>query len=197
MRFFKTLLLAMTMLVSLSSQAAVESYGTLLSGSYQPGTDFASLSVSGSGNVYSFTLSAYDLNALFANQAFIGSIAVKVSPDVKANTIAVSSISGGVTKLTASNGGGPGGDWDFRFVLGQGANDRLLANESVTWTATFASNVSIDDYALHVQGLSSAQGSSAWYLNSVVTTPVPEPAAWTLLLVGLAVVTGMRKRRAS
>jgi len=196
MRFFKTLVLAMTMLVSVSSQAAVESYGTLLSGSYQPATDFASLSVSGTGNVYTFTLTAYDLNALFTNKAFIGSIAVKVSPDVKANTIAVSGISGGVTNLAASNGGGPGGDWDFRFVLGQGANDRLLANESVTWTATFASNVSIDDYALHVQGLTKAQGDSAWYLNSVVTTPVPEPASWALLLVGLGVASSMRKRHA-
>jgi len=196
MRFFKTLVLAVTMLVSVSSQAAVENYGTLLSGSYQPGSDFASLAVSGSGNVYTFTLTAYDLNTLFANKAFIGSIAVKVSPDVKANTIAVSGISGGVTNLAASNGGGPDGDWDFRFVLGQGANDRLLANESVSWTATFASNVTLDDYALHVQGLTNAQGQSAWYLNSVVTTPVPETASWALLLAGLGVVTSLRKRRA-
>lgn len=196
MRFFKTLVLAMTMLVSVSSQAAVENYGTLLDGKYQPGSDFASLSVSGSGNVYTFTLTAFDLNTLFTNKAFIGSVIVDASAPVKANTIAISNVSGGVTSVTTSNGKGPSGDWDFRFVIDHGANDRLLANESVTWTATFGSNVTFTDYALHVQGLTDAQGTSAWYLNSVVTTPVPEPATWALLLVGLGVATSLRKRHA-
>lgn len=196
MRFFKTLVLAMTMLVSVSSQAAVENYGTLLDGKYQPGSDFASLSVSGSGNVYTFTLTAFDLNTLFTNKAFIGSVIVDASAPVKANTIAISNVSGGVTSVTTSNGKGPSGDWDFRFVIDHGANDRLFANESVTWTATFGSNVTFTDYALHVQGLTDAQGTSAWYLNSVVTTPVPEPATWALLLVGLGVATSLRKRHA-
>ena len=184
----------MTMLVSVSSQAAIENYGSLLDGKYQPGSDFASLSVSGSGNVYTFTLTAFDLNTLFTNKAFIGSIVVDTAAPVKANTIAISNVSGGVTSVTTSNGKGPSGEWDFRFVIDHGANDRLLANESVTWTATFGSNVTFTDYALHVQGLTDAQGTSAWYLNSVVTTPVPEPATWALLLVGLGVATSLRKR---
>jgi len=195
MRFFNSLIFSLAMLMSLSSHAAVETYGELLAGTYEPGADFASLSVSGSGNVYTFTLSAYDLNTLFTNNAFIGAIAVKATPDVTARNITISNISGGVTNLGASNGGGPGGGWDFRFVLGQG-QDRLLANESVSWTATFTSNVTFDDYALHVQGLTNAQGGSAWYLNSIVTTPVPEPASWGMLLAGLAFVFGMRKRLA-
>jgi len=197
MRFLNSLIFSLAMLVSVSSHAAVETYGELLSGTYEPGADFASLSVSNTGNVYTFTLSAYDLNALFTNKAFIGSIAVKATPDVSAGNITISNISGGVTSLTAGNGGGPGGGWDFRFVLGQG-QDRLLANESITWTATFASasQVTLDDYALHVQGLTKAQGDSAWYLNSIVTTPVPEPASWGMVLAGLAFVFGMRKRLA-
>ena len=200
MRLFKSLIFSLTMMMSLSSYAAVESYGELLAGSYEPGADFASLSVSGSGNVYTFTLSAYDLNALFTNNAFIGAIAVKATPDVTARNVTISNISGGVTNLDVSNGGGPGGanpvnGWDFRFVLGQG-QDRLLANETVSWTATFTSNVTFDDYALHVQGLTNAQGGSAWYLNSIVTTPVPEPASWGMLMAGLAFVFGMRKRLA-
>ncbi|WP_029148161.1 PEP-CTERM sorting domain-containing protein [Methylophilus sp. 5] len=197
MRFLNSLIFSLAMLVSVSSHAAVETYGELLSGTYEPGADFASLSVSNTGNVYTFTLSAYDLNALFTNKAFIGSIAVKATPDVSAGNITISNISGGVTSLTAGNGGGPGGGWDFRFVLGQG-QDRLLANESITWTATFASasQVTLDDYALHVQGLTKAQGDSAWYLNSIVTTPVPEPASSGMVLAGLAFVFGMRKRLA-
>lgn len=198
MRFFNSLIFSLAMMVSVSSHAAVETYGELLSGTYEPASDFASLSVSNTGNVYTFTLSAYDLNALFTNKAFIGSIAVKATPDVSASNITISNISGGVTSLTAGNGGGPDGGWDFRFVLGQGANDRLLANESVTWTATFASasQVNLDDYALHVQGLTKAQGDSAWYLNSIVTTPVPEPASWGMLLAGLVCLVALKRRPA-
>jgi len=200
MHFFNSLIFSLAMMVSVASHAAVETYGELLSGTYEPASDFASLSVSNTGNVYTFTLSAYDLNALFTNKAFIGSIAVKATPDISASNITISNISGGVTSLTAGNGGGPGGanpvnGWDFRFVLGQGANDRLLANESVTWTATFASvaHVTLDDYALHVQGLTKAQGDSAWYLNSIVTTPVPEPASWGMLLAGLVCLVALRR----
>jgi len=133
MRFFHTLFFSLAMLVSMSSHAAVESYGELLSGTYEPASDFASLSVSNTGNVYTFTLSAYDLNALFTNKAFIGSIVVKATPDVDAKDITISGVSGGVVDLDVSNGGGPGGGnpvdgWDFRFVLGKG-QDRLQANE--------------------------------------------------------------------
>jgi len=197
MRFFNSLIFSLVMMVSLSSHAAVETYGELLAGTYEPSADFASLSVSNTGNVYTFTLTAFDLNALFTNAAFIGSIAVKATPDVNVRNIAISGVSGGVVDLDVSNGGGPGGDWDFRFVLGQG-QDRLLANESVTWTATFASasQVTLNDYALHVQGLTNAQGKSAWYENSIVTTPVPEPSAWCMLLAGLILLATTRRRLA-
>lgn len=197
MRFFNALIFSLAMMVSVSSHAAVETYGELLSGTYEPGADFASLSVSNTGNVYTFTLSAYGLNALFTNKAYIGAIVVKATPDVDAKDITISGVSGGVVDLDVGPGGGPGGGWDFRFVLGNG-QDRLRANESVTWTATFASasQVTLDDYGLHVQGLTDAQGGSAWYVNSIVTTPVPEPASWSMLLAGLLCLVALKRRPA-
>ncbi|WP_228519694.1 PEP-CTERM sorting domain-containing protein [Methylophilus sp. QUAN] len=198
MTLLRAWFVSVLMLVSVSAQATVENYGTLYAGTYQPASDFASLSVSGAGNVYTFTLTTFDLNALFTTNAFIGSMVVNTTPDVRANAVTISAVTGGgVTQVGKSNGGGPGGDWDFRFTLGQGAGDRLLANETITWTATFSSAVSIKDVALHVQGLTKAQGDSAWYTNSVpVTTPVPEPAAWALLLAGFGVLLAMQRRKA-
>lgn len=62
--------------------AATEDYGTLLSGTYQPTENFATMTVDGSGSVYNFTLSALDLNSIFSAGAFIGAIAVDLAPNL-------------------------------------------------------------------------------------------------------------------
>lgn len=187
------LALSASMFVGVSAQAATDDYGTLLSGSFTPAATFATLSYDLiSGNQYQFTLTANDLNSLFTNDAFIGAIAV----DSAFKATAISNVVGGVN-VTIGNGGGPGGIWDFRFVLGKG-QDRLTANESVSWIATFGGSVALDSdsFALHVQGLTGQQGSSAWYTANVPA--VPEADTYAMLALGLGVLgIAARRRKAS
>ncbi len=184
---------AVAIALSPVSNAATFDFGTLLSGTYQPAGSFATLNVDQlSGSVFNYTLIAKDLNALFNAGAFIGSMANDLTTNPALPTI--SNISGGgVTAVTDSAGGGPGGNWEFRFDFGGGAGDRLLANETVSWRATFAAPVTYtgSDFALHVQGLTEQNGGSAWY----IPTPVPEPQTYAMMLAGLGLLGFARIRR--
>lgn len=187
---WRTFLAALTLAVSSASYAASDDYGTLLAGSYQPPDTFATLTYNTTDNlVYNFTLTAYDLDALFTSGAFIGAIAVDsdVTPTVS-NVV-------GDTVVSISPGGGPTGIFDFRFDLTGPQQARLTANESVSFDATFAQAVILgsDSFALHVQGLTDEQGGSAWY----VPTPVPEPETYAMMLTGLGFLgfTARRKMR--
>ena len=102
----------------------------------------------------------------------------------------IAGVSGGVSSVGSSGANGPTGNYDFRFTLGQGANNRLTDGESVTWTWVGGADQAVTGYALHVQAISYGQTSSAWY----VTSPVPEPQTYALFAAGLALV-GMRLRR--
>jgi hypothetical protein len=181
-----------------AAYSATANFGSLLSGSFTPAGTFASLSVAPAGtNVFNFTLTSNNLNSLFTNGAFIGGIAVNSSPDVSASSVSVSNFSGvGIDGVSANNGGGPTGVWDFRFDLGnggggQGGIHRLGANESASWTATFSSTspvqLNASSFALHVQGLSNSQGGSAWYSTSAVSA-APEPEIYALMIAGLILV---------
>lgn len=187
---FKALLVSLSLWVATPAMAITEDYGTLLSGSFQPSDTFATLSVEGSGSVYNFTLTAFDLNTLFANGAFIGAIAVDVSADLKPS---ITNIFGG-SPVTYSPGNGPTGAFEFRFDLTGSNKARLTANESVSWTATFAQAVTFqgEEFALHVQGLNKADGGSAWYVNS---SPVPEPESYAMMLAGLGLMGFVARRR--
>lgn len=199
MKLLKSAVFSALLLTSVTSNAAVTYFGDILSGSYTPSASFASLEVSGSGSIYDFTLTTNDLNALFTDGAFIGRLIVETDPDIALNgrnatSIEITNLSGGVTSLSASNAGGPTGGWDFSFVLPQGAANRLTANESVSWRATFSQNVTFTDYGIHVQGLTNAQGGSAWYSPSTVT-PVPEPQSFGMFAIGLILVGGLIARK--
>lgn len=187
-QYLKGLLASLALLVtSFSASAATDSYGDLLSGSYTPPASFATLSYSNVGNVYNFTLTAADLDALFTTGAFIGAIAVDA-----AFTPTVSNVSGG-SPVSVSPGGGPGGIFDFRFDLTGPKQARLTANESVSWTATFANpvNLTSSSFALHVQSLTDAQGGSAWYTVSAV----PEAETYAMLIAGMGLLGFMARRR--
>lgn len=187
---FKVLLVSLGLFLSTGASAATEQYGTLLSGSYQPSEPFASLDVTGSGSVYNFTLTAYDLNALFTSGAFIGAVAADIDPN---SSVTISNVTGDAP-VSFANGGGPTGAFEFRFDLTGPQQARLTANETVSWTATFANPVTFEgeQFALHVQGLTEAQGGSAWYTN---TSPVPEPETYGMLLAGLGMIGFVARRK--
>lgn len=190
MKAFRNLMAVLALAFGVTAQAATDDFGTLLSGSYQPTDTFASLSYTTTDNlVYSFTLTAYDLDAIFTDGAFIGAIAV----DSDTNNPIVANVLGD-TVVSVSPGGGPTGVWDFRFDLTGPQQTRLTANESVSFDATFDQAVVLgsNSFALHVQGLTDAQGGSAWY----VPPPIPEPETYAMMLAGLGMLgfTARRKR---
>lgn len=187
--FNKALLISAGLFLSTTAMAATEQYGTLLAGSYQPSVPFASLDVTGSGTTYDFTLTANDLNTIFAPGSFIGAVAVDASSNI---TPSVTSF--GDAPVSVSPGGGPTGAFEFRFDLTGPQKARLTSGESVSWTATFANPVTFEghQFALHVQGLTSAEGGSAWYTN---TSPVPEPETYGLMLSGLGLIGFIARRR--
>jgi hypothetical protein len=174
------------LVASLSANASVDTYGELLSGTYQPDTTFASMTYTNIGNVYSFTLSAFDLDAIFTDGSFIGSVAVDSEYQPTISNVV------GDTVVSVANGGGPTGIFDFRFDLTGSQQTRLTANETVSWDATFSQPVTLtsDSFALHVQGLTTEQGGSGWY----TATPVPEPETYAMMLAGLGML-GFTARR--
>lgn len=202
-----TLALAVASAHADSGGATVE-FGALLSGAGAPiAANFAQLTVQDVGSNAVFTLRANNL-ALFSGSApFIGAIALELEDGVSA-VGSVSGVSGGVTSVSLSTGGGPGGGWDLRFDLGQGAHDRLMNGETVAWTWVGGAGLwDDDDMAAHVQGISYGGTTSAWYRaaedddcnkGGVITTPtvVPEPATSAMFGLGLLAVGALRRRRA-
>ncbi|HEY9210783.1 MAG TPA: FxDxF family PEP-CTERM protein [Methylotenera sp.] len=185
-KLVRNMLGSAALLASLSANATVDTCGELLSGTYQPATTFASMSYTNIGNVYSFTLSAFDLDAIFTDGSFIGSVAVDSEYQPTISNVV------GDTVVSVANGGGPTGIFDFRFDLTGPQQTRLTANETVSWDATFSQPVTLtsDSFALHVQGLTTEQGGSGWY----TATPVPEPETYAMMLAGLGML-GFTARR--
>ncbi len=185
----RNFLAMLTMLVSVTANATTDIYGTLLAGTFQPAVPFASLTYTNVGDVWSFSLSAFDLNSIFTSGAFIGALAVDQGS--YAGLAPVISNVVGDAPVSFSPGGGPTGIFDFRFDLTDGQN-RLTALETVSWDATFSAPITLtsSSFAMQVQGLTAAQGGSAWY-----TPQVPEPGTYALMLVGLGLLGFTAKRR--
>lgn len=181
-----------------NASAETLQFGTPIAGT-GPTANFATLDYTqtGDGDDWTFSLTTQDLAAVFGGaSAFIGSVAVQVSGDSPnyGSGVAMTGVTGGVTDVSAVNGGGPGGDWDFRFALGGGAGDRLGSNETVTWNWTDSGYASFADFALHVQGL---EGNGLGYSGSIWygTAPIPEPGTYAMLLAGLAGLGAFARRR--
>lgn len=162
-----------------AAQATTYSFGTLLSGGGPANVHLADLDINdlGSGH-WSFSLYNIDLS-VFGSGAFIGSMAVDGATPSSVTTVA----GGGVSSVSTSPAGGPGGSFDFRYVLG-GGSDKLQTTEAISWDAFgLGSSLPINgDLALHVQGTSFSP-SSAWYIS-----PVPEPETYAMMLIGLGLI---------
>lgn len=213
--FLRALLVSSAIAVSAfpaATNASNLSFGSLLSGSFTPAGSFATLSVTPAGfNVFNFSVTTNDLNSLFTKNSFIGSIAVDMNQTsgTKASGVSISNFIGsGVDGVSVKNGGGPGGGFEFRFDLGTGGGGkggihRLEGNESASWTVTFNSasavGFSLPGFAMHVQGLTAAQGGSAWYTSSSggSASAAPEPEIYAMMLSGLLLVGFARRRRAA
>lgn len=167
------------------AQTTVYHFGQLISGSGAPAdADFATLSATVVGNDVQFILQASGLDQFDGGQPFIG--ALSVDGDMLGNVGGVS----GDTSVKLANGGGPGGGWEFRFDLTGKKGERLVDDESVSWTWLGGAG-HFSGIGAHVQGLDYGGTTSAWYQ----AMPVPEPGGYAMFLSGLVVLGAMAKRR--
>jgi hypothetical protein len=184
-------------------------FGNLLSGSFSPSATFATLSATTTDNMhFVFDLKANNLDALFTSGAFLTALSVSDTNAGKAADPTSVSLAPGTWGVSSvglkANASGPGGSsvWDFDFTYptsgASGGSLRLTALEEVKWNATFKSATFFNDpaFAIHVQGLTKAQGGSAWYTSvDHAVTPIPEPQTYLMLLAGLGLMGFVARRR--
>lgn len=170
-----------------SAQTTVYEFGQLLAGDGAPvELDFATLSATVVGNDVVFTLNAHSLDLFDGSQPFVGALSIdgdKVGY--------IGDVSGG-SPVKMAKGGGPDGGWEFRFDLTGKKKDRLLDNESVSWT-WFGGAGRFTGIGAHVQGLDYDGATSAWYY----TVAVPEPGTTAMFLSGLVVLGAAARRRSA
>lgn len=171
--------------VPASAQTTVYEFGQLLSGDGAPvQADFATLSATVVGNDVVFTFNAHGLDLFDGSQPFIGALSIdgdKVGY--------IGDVTGG-SSVKMAKGGGPDGGWEFRFDFSGKKKDRLVDNESVSWT-WFGGAGHFAGIGAHVQGIDYEGTSSAWYH----TVAVPEPGTTAMFLSGLVVLAAAARRR--
>jgi hypothetical protein len=190
-------------------------FGTQLAGNpYQPSTSFAHMSVSTTDSLsFNFVLNAFDtasggtLSSMFGSTAFIGraifNTVTGADPVSITNIVTNGSVGNVFLSSSSANVGGVG--FDFSDCFGGGSNcstggsgNRLQSGETVSWTLNFAEAqtplLGSPSIALHVQSWGPGSNNSGWYTPSV-TTPIPEPETYAMLLAGLALLGFARKRR--
>ena len=177
------------LVIGSGAQATTYQFGELLSGGGPATVHLADLDINDlGGGHWSFTLYNIDLSA-FGSKSFIGSMAVDGITPTSVTTVA----GGGVSSVSISPGGGPGGSFDFRYDTASGS-DRLTSGESVSWDAFGLGSSALPgngDLALHVQSTIFSD-SSAWYIS-----PVPEPETYAMLLMGLGLIGFSLRRQRS
>ena len=211
-KFCSTVIAAMAAL-ALSSNASATTYqynfGKKLAGDGPANLNFASLTFNDASHI--FSLSVNNAFAAFGNSAFVSAMAVDYTLNKK-QTINISNVLGGVNNISFTKGGGPTGNYDFRYNFGNGGQDRLVSNESVSWKSSNfdISKLGSSTFALHVQGFGhegeheggdnvfnrhefddEVESSSGWYVPSAV----PEPSTYTMMLAGLGLMGFIARRR--
>lgn len=188
-----------------ATQAATYNFGTKLSGDGPVFADVATLDITDNlDGSWTFDLSVSNLDAIFGDntaggvEPFIRFMSIAGGkpfdpPPPPTTSAVISGIAGDVDTVAIANGGGPSGgpgdNFDYRYNLGDSGN-RLLSNESVTWTVSDYTGISLPSdgqIALHIQGMT--DGGSGWYIS-----PVPEPETYAMLLAGLGLI-GFSLRR--
>jgi len=177
--------------------AAVAVVGTCAGNAYAATFTFDNATLTLNEPAWAFSLSTADWTASYGPNAFIGSIAVDLNGN--SSGAAVSGVSGGgVTAVSVAPGGGPGGDFDFRFNLGSGgSSDRLSALETVSWQASGLTG-QVTNVALHVQGLNTDNfpGGSLWlFTGNNAAAPIPEPSTYALFILGLIGLGFMMRKK--
>ena len=182
------------------ASAQTFSFGNFLTGDEVStgGATWATMSINNtSGNDYTFTLSlGTNFDDIFGSQSYVNEAFFNASDflSVGAPTLLDSS---GVTSISSVNGSnnGPTGIFEFGDRFGQNANNRLSAGETVSWSQTFASALTLisPEVGLKVQGIGDNGQGSATYTP---TTPIPEPETYAMLLAGLGLLVFARRRTA-
>lgn len=188
-RHLSTCAFALTALAAVPApavaQTTVYELGQLLSGTGAPAElNFATLSATVVGNDIVFTLSASSLDLFDGKQPFLGALAIDGD-----NVGSITGVSGDAP-VNMANGGGPGGGWEFRFDFTGPKKQRLVDDETVSWTWVGGAG-HFTGISAHVQGLDYGQTTSAWY----TAVAVPEPGAYAMFLSGLAVLGASALRR--
>ncbi len=190
------------------------SFGDILSGPFvdpDGGATWATLSVSTQpANNYLFTLTlGSNFGSIFGSGAFIGSAIFNSTSAIDPSSTAITGTLNGVAAVKGSNSAPQVGsvNFDFSDCFGSAGNcnnantaaARLTSGEHVSWTTHFTGSqgdpfsFATPAVALHVQGLSAANGGSIWYTP---TTAIPEPETYAMLLAGLGLMGFVARRRA-
>jgi hypothetical protein len=173
------------------------SFGEFLTGDGVPtgGATWATMSIDNtSGYQYTFTLSlGTNFDDIFGSQSYVNEAFFNAS---QFGTVASPLLidSSGVSSISLVNGsnGGPTGIFEFGDKFGQNANNRLSAGETVSWSQTFSSALTLisPEVGLKVQGI----GDNDWSATYTPTTPIPEPETYAMLLAGLGLLVFARRR---
>jgi len=182
------------------AQTTTFDFGTPLTGSLQPSSSFATLSVTTTNSInYLFDLQlTSSFGSLFNNaNAFVGRVLFNTAGvDPIGSSVGLAPGTWGVSSIKYhANAAQPGSiDFDFSETLGQGANNRLVSGERVVWTTSFAQPTGFvaPQFALHVQSIGT-NGGSGWYIPTV--SPIPEPETYALMLAGLGLLGFHARRR--
>lgn len=158
-----------------AAQTTVYHFGQNIAGDGAPAAlDFATLSVTQSGNDLVFSLSSAGLDQFNGSQPFLSALAI--DGDMVGTITAVS----GDAPVSLAKGGGPDGSWEFRFDFTGKKKDRLTDDESVEWTWVGGAG-HFNGIGAHVQGLDYGNTTSSWYQ----ALAVPEPGSGAMFLSGL------------
>ncbi|MCR4305218.1 MAG: FxDxF family PEP-CTERM protein [Gallionella sp.] len=159
---------------------------------------FAHLTATDNENgVWTFTLSINNnLFSYFGDNAYLQVLNFDFSPDPDPRPVStfVESNVDGTTATWSYSGSGNGGFADIDFGTGFGANssDRLSQDDYVTWNVTgLGTNSTLSNMYVKINGIDG--GYQAKYMP--LTTVVPEPETYAMMLVGLGLLGFTARRR--